>query len=130
MRNRTLLSSALTLLALLILILIGGAAYQFTESEVDIHKHPAPGRLVDVGGYRLHLLCTGEGSPTVIFEAGIADDSLTWSAVQPAIAETTHACSYDRAGYGWSDTSPRTRDAKTSAEELHTLLKNARVSGP
>lgn len=130
MRKRTLLRSALAILALLTLILIIGAVYQFTESEVDIHKHPASGRLLDVGGYRLHLLCAGRGSPTVIFEAGIADDSLTWSAVQPAIAETTRACSYDRAGYGWSDPSPRTRDAKTSAEELHTLLKNADVSGP
>ncbi len=72
----------------------------------------------------------GRVPPTVIFEAGLADDSLTWSAVQPAVAKTTRTCSYDRAGYGWSDPSPRTRDAKTSAEELHTLLKNADVSGP
>jgi len=129
-RKKTLLRSALAVLSLLILVLLTGAVYQFTESEVDIHKHPAPGRLVDVGGYRLHLLCSGHGSPTVIFEAGIADDSLTWSAVQPEIAQKTRACSYDRAGYGWSDPSPRTRDAKTSAEELHTLLKNADVNGP
>ncbi len=129
-RQRTLLRSGLALLALITFVLIIGAIYQFTESRIDFAKHPAPGKLVDVGGYRRHLLCMGQGSPTVIFESGVADDSLTWSAVQPTIAKTTRACSYDRAGYGWSDPGPEPRDAKTSAKELHTLLKNADLSGP
>jgi pimeloyl-ACP methyl ester carboxylesterase len=129
-RKRTLLRSGLALFALITLVLAVGAVYQFAESKSDIAKYPAPGKLVDVGGYRLHLLCMGHGSPTVIFESGVADDSLTWSAVQPAIAKTTRACSYDRAGYGWSDPSPKVRDAKTIAEELHTLLEDAGVSGP
>jgi pimeloyl-ACP methyl ester carboxylesterase len=128
--KRTFLQLVMALFALLILTALVGAVYQFAESKVDIAKHPAPGRLVDVGGYRLHLFCMGRGSPTVIFEAGLADDSLTWSAVQPTIAKTTRTCSYDRAGYGWSDSGPGTRDATTIAEELHTLLKNADVNGP
>ena len=128
--KRTLLRSGLALFALITLVLAVGAVYQFAESRSDIAKYPAPGKLVDVGGYRLHLLCMGYGSPTVIFESGVADDSLTWSAVQPAIAKTTRTCSYDRAGYGWSDPSPKVRDAKTIAEELHTLLEDAGVSGP
>lgn len=130
MRKRTLLRSGLALFALITLVLAVGAVYQFAESRSDIAKYPAPGKLVDVGGYRLHLLCMGYGSPTVVFESGVADDSLTWSAVQPAIAKTTRTCSYDRAGYGWSDPSPKVRDAKTIAEELHTLLEDAGVSGP
>lgn len=129
-KKRTFLQLAVTLFALLILTALIGAVYQFAEGEADIAKHPAPGRLIDVGGYRLHLLCVGQGSPTVIFEAGLADDSLTWSEVQPAIAKTTRNCSYDRAGYGWSDPSPKLRDAKTIAEELHTLLKKAGMNGP
>lgn len=130
MRKRTLLRSGLVLLALIALALTTGAIYQFTEMRIDFAKHPPPGKLVDIGGYRLHLLCMGQGSPTVLFESGVADDSLTWSAVQPEIAKTTRTCSYDRAGYGWSDAGPDPRDAKTSAEELHILLKNAGVSGP
>jgi len=121
---------AITVLALVALVLTVGAAYQYTETRIDFGKHPAPGKLIDVGGYRLHLLCIGQGAPTVIFESGIADDSLTWSAVQPSVAKTTRACSYDRAGYGWSDPGPEPRDARTSAQELHRLLKNAGVSGP
>ena len=128
--KKTFLQLAVALVALLILTALVGVVYQFAESEADIAKHPAPGRLVDVGGYRLHLLCVGQGSPTVIFEAGLADDSLTWSAVQPAIAKTTRTCSYDRAGYGWSDPSPKLRDAKTIAEELHTLMNKGGISAP
>lgn len=124
------LRSGLVLLAVIATILTLGAIYQFTESRIDFARHPAPGKLIDVGGFRLHLLCMGHGSPTVIFESGVADDSLTWSNVQPDVAKTTHTCSYDRAGYGWSDPGPQPRDAKTSAEELHTLLKNANVTGP
>lgn len=127
MRTKKLL---LLSLAVLLMIPLAGAAYQFVEYRADIAKHPAPGKLIDIGGYRLHLLCTGSGSPTVIFEAGIADDSLTWAKVQPTIARTTRACSYDRAGYGWSDPSPKPRDAATIAQELHTLLSAAGVGGP
>lgn len=120
----------IAVVAVIGLVLTLGAAYQYTGSRIDFARHPAPGKLIDVGGYRLHLLCMGKGSPTVIFESGIADDSLTWSAVQPEIARITRACSYDRAGYGWSERGPEPRDARTSAHELHTLLKNAGVSGP
>jgi hypothetical protein len=127
-RKRTLLRSGFALIALITLVLTLGTIYQFTESRIDFAKHPAPGKLVDVGGYRFHLLCMGQGSPTVIFDSGVADDSLTWSAVQPEIAKTTRTCSYDRAGYGWSDPGPKPRDAKTSAKELHNLLKNAELA--
>lgn len=96
--------------ALLIVCLSGtGLLYQSIASAHDASSYPAPGKLIDIGGYRLHLSCTGTarpGSPTVILEAGSANTSLTWSKVQPGIASFTRVCSYDRPGYGWSDTGP------------------------
>ena len=86
-----------------------------------------------MGGYRLHLYCTGTGrpgSPTVILDEGQAATSLGWSKVQPGVASFTRVCSYDRAGYGWSDTSPLPRTAGRMVAELHTLLARAGVAGP
>jgi pimeloyl-ACP methyl ester carboxylesterase len=103
--------------------------------EVDIMSSrpaaPQPiGQLVDVGGYRLHLASQGDGSPTVVMEAAIGETGLLWSLVQPAVAQTTRACVYDRAGYGWSDPSPRPRTAHVMVEELHRLLGTAGIPGP
>jgi len=112
-------------------VLLGtGAAYQSLASRRDLRMHPAPGRMIDIGGYRLHLDCTGSGSPTVVFDSGLSDDSIAWYKVQPEVAKQTRACSYDRAGLGWSDPSPRPRTSKVVAEELHTLLHNANIQGP
>jgi len=85
---------------------------------------------VDIGGYRLHINCTGTGSPTVILDAGLGGTSLDWSLVQPAVARFTRVCSYDRAGYGWSDTGPGPRTSQQIVQELHLLLVHAQVSGP
>ena len=92
--------------------------------------HPPPGQLVDVGGYRLHLDCEGEGTgPTVILDAGNADFSVMWSKVQPELAASARVCAYDRAGLGWSErgTAPRTLDAMTG--ELARLLDGAGIEG-
>jgi pimeloyl-ACP methyl ester carboxylesterase len=91
---------------------------------------PPVGRLVDIGGYRLHLACEGEGGPTVVMEAAIGETGLLWSLVQPAVAQTTRACVYDRAGLGWSEVSPKPRTAADMAEELRALLAAAAVPGP
>jgi pimeloyl-ACP methyl ester carboxylesterase len=88
------------------------------------------GRLVDIGTHRLHLHCSGEGSPTVIFDAALGASSLSWSLVQPEAARVTRACSYDRAGFGWSDGGPLPRTAGRIADELHHLLQRAAVPGP
>ena len=93
-------------------------------------QYPAPGQRVDVGGYALHLSCVGTGSPTVILEGGQGALGLIWGNVQPAIAASTRVCSYDRAGYGWSDPSPLPRTALASVGELHTLLQNAKIAPP
>jgi pimeloyl-ACP methyl ester carboxylesterase len=93
----------------------------------------APGRLVDVGGWRLHLNCTGAAKPqqpTVILEAGIGDFSVEWSLVQPSVATVTRVCSYDRADDGWSDYGPSPRTMHQIVYELHTLLAKAEERPP
>jgi pimeloyl-ACP methyl ester carboxylesterase len=91
---------------------------------------PPPGTLVDIGGMRLHLSCGGEGRPTVILDAALGASSISWSLVQPDVARFTRVCSYDRAGFGWSDAGPMPRTARRIASELRTLLDCARVPPP
>jgi pimeloyl-ACP methyl ester carboxylesterase len=90
----------------------------------------APHRLVDIGGRRLNLFCSGSGSPTVLFEAPSGGAAWDWWAVQPAVAAKTRACVYDRAGFGFSDASPRTPDAEHAVDDLHALLKAAAIAPP
>jgi|LGOV01.1.fsa_nt_gb pimeloyl-ACP methyl ester carboxylesterase len=94
------------------------------------HPYPPPGRLVDVGGYHLHINCSGEGKPTVVIDSGLGDFSLGWSLVQPEVAKFTRVCTYDRAGYGWSDSGPKPRTSQQIVKELHTLLANAGIEKP
>ena len=129
MKKKLLRIGRILVLGVVILALVTLAAGFVAKSNLA-KGHPAPGQLVDVGGYKLHINCTGEGSPTVILEAGWADYSATWMYVQPEVAKTTRVCSYDRAGYGWSDPSLYPRTASRRADELHTLLVNANVQGP
>ena len=91
---------------------------------------PPPGRLIDAGGHRLHLLAAGDGSPTVVFEAGGASWSLDWHIVQTEVAKFTGTCSYDRAGFGWSDPGPRPRTSEQITTELHTALAAAGIKKP
>jgi pimeloyl-ACP methyl ester carboxylesterase len=94
---------------------------------------PAPGRLIDVGGWRMHLNCTGDaraGRPTVILEAGSSDFSIDWAFVQPEVATFTRVCSYDRSGSGWSDLGPYPHTLKQTVFELHLLLEKAGESAP
>jgi len=107
-----------------------GTAYQEAGTIGDTRAYPPPGRLVDVGGYRLHLYCMGRGSPTVVLDGGIGETSLVWRGVQAAVAIHTRVCSYDRAGLGWSDPGPRPRTSGREIRELHRLLVNAGETGP
>lgn len=115
---------------LLLVLLTTGYAYQLRTTAADFEQFPAPGQRVDVGGYRLHIFCQGQGSPTVVVDAGNGDFSLGWSLVQPEVAQFARICTYDRAGYGWSDPSPDPRTARQMANELHALLVNAEIEGP
>jgi pimeloyl-ACP methyl ester carboxylesterase len=85
---------------------------------------------VDVGGYRLHVWCTGDGTPAVILDTGLGGSSAGWGYVQPAVAQFTRVCSYDRAGMGYSDPGPSPRTARRIASELATLLTRSGIAGP
>jgi pimeloyl-ACP methyl ester carboxylesterase len=115
---------------LFILLAITGAVYQSISSARDRQAHPMPGQLIDVGGYKMHIDCAGQGTPAVILDSGLGDSYISWRQVQPLIMQFTRVCSYDRAGLGYSDASPHPRISKDIAEELHTLLHNAEISPP
>lgn len=85
---------------------------------------------MDVGTHRLHIRCAGDGVPSVVFDAALGASSLSWSLVQPAVARVTCTCTYDRAGFGWSDAGPLPRTAGRIADELHELLRRAAVPKP
>jgi pimeloyl-ACP methyl ester carboxylesterase len=93
-------------------------------------QYPPPGRLIDIGGRRLHLYCTGKGSPTVILMAGGGAFSIDWALVQPKVAPDTRVCSYDRAGLAWSDPGPSDETVEQTISDLHILLKNGEEQGP
>lgn len=116
------------LLSLLFCTAASAAAYTINHTPVDL-DHP-PGRLVDIGGYRLHIYCLGEGSPTVVLDSGIGGFSLEWVDIQRALARHTRVCVYDRAGYGWSDRSPYPRTTRIIVQELHRLLSAAHEVPP
>jgi pimeloyl-ACP methyl ester carboxylesterase len=122
-----------TLIGLCILIVVAastGAAYQWLATRKDLAANPPPGRLVDVGGHRLHILCSGSGEPAVILENGLGSAGLVgWSLVQPEVAKFTRVCSYDRAGTGYSDPGPSPRTARRIGNELAQLLDHTGISG-
>ena len=107
-----------------------GGAYQWFATRKDLAAAPPPGHLVDIGGYRLHLWCTGNGAPAVILDTGLGGSTADWGFVQPAVARFTRVCSYDRAGMGYSDPGPSPRTARRIANELADLLDRSGNAGP
>ena len=101
------------------------------DMSSSIEKKESPqGKLIDIGGYKLHLNCLGKGSPTVILEAGLGSNLKAWENVQPSIAKFTQVCSYDRAGLGWSEPGLKPRTSEVIIKELRLLLENANIKGP
>src|SRR5262245_65150762 len=116
---------------LLCLTLLAGTAS--AQSDSLPAPFPPPGQLVDVGGWHLHINCSGRirpMQPTVVLEAGAGDFSVEWSLVQPDVAKFARVCSYDRAGDGWSDLGPHPRTLRQIVYELHTLLDKGGVKPP
>ena len=107
-----------------------GALYQALGMRWDRKRFPPPGRFVDVGGYRLHLLESGGGDATIVLEAGLMSTVLSWSNLQRELAQSYRVVSYDRAGLGWSDLGPMPRTADRMVDELHTLLRQAAIAPP
>lgn len=123
--GRVLLYPVIAVLALASL----GSAHETMREAVDAVAPPAQGQLIDVGGHRLFLNCTGLGSPTVVLEpgAGLTSSDLTF--IAPIVARDTRVCIYDRAGRGWSDPAPTAQDSAQTA--THSLsLPAVRMTSP
>lgn len=131
--NRTMnfLKRSLIRLTIFILMLaIIGVIYQTAATEADRKNFPAPGNLIDVGGFKMHIFCVGEGSPTVILETLSGGTSSYWGWVQPEVQTGTRVCIYDRAGRAWSEPDPEPQSLARTVRNLHTLLINAHIDGP
>ena len=122
------LASTLTLLA--VFILVAGLLFQWCATKIDERRYPMPGVLMEVHGHRMHLDCRGQGSRTVLLDAGLGDSASTWALVQPQVAQFTRVCSYDRPGLGWSEGSSEARDSRHVAAELEELLLRAHIAAP
>lgn len=103
-------------------------------NAIAVHRfwssHPTPGQMVMVGQSRMHIVCRGNGAPTLVLETGLGNDALIWSGIQATLAQTTRVCAYDRAGFGWSESRSGPRDADHITAELHQLLAQAGIKGP
>jgi pimeloyl-ACP methyl ester carboxylesterase len=105
-----------------------GAVYESVASARD--RRDPPGRIVDIGGRRLHVLCIGSGRPTVVFEPSGRGRSVSLEAARTSIARHTRVCSYDRAGTGWSDDGPAALSVGGLADDLRRLLEVTPIETP
>lgn len=117
------------IVALLLAGSVGGF-YETVALSRDEDSYPAPGEMYDVGDYRLHLNCSGSGSPTVVLENGLGGTSPLWSRIIAEIGRTTRICAYDRAGQAWSDDASGPQDGLAVVADLHKLLEVAGEPGP
>lgn len=121
----------LGLLTLLVVVTLFGTGYEMLARHRAAKDFPPKGKLVDIGGRRIHLDCRGAGSPTVVFQSGFDQlGSLSWTKVHDAIAGFTRACAYDRAGIMWSDATSTPHDGSSIARDLHVALSTAGEKAP
>src|SRR6202047_3209341 len=104
--------------------------YQRAGQRRDSTLHPPPGKFVDLGTHRLHLLEEGRGSPTIVLEAGLMSTNLSWTDIRRKLGESYRVVTYDRAGLGWSDIGPMPRTAERIVEELHSLRDSEAIPPP
>ena len=117
--------------AVTVTLAVGLAASSVAQAWYSAQAQvPPPGKMIQVGDHRLHLNCQGSGAPVIVLESGLSGWSQDWSKVQPELAKQTTVCSYDRAGYAWSEEARTPRSGVESMEDLRTLLHNAGVQGP
>ncbi len=125
------MSWALWCLAGLMALVGLGVAFEAISEARDRAQFPPPGKMVDVGGRRLHVLCKGtHAGPTVVIEQGAGSPSILWWPIQDKVAAFSRVCTYDRAGYLWSDPATRNRNLEARVDDLHALLANGNVAGP
>jgi pimeloyl-ACP methyl ester carboxylesterase len=121
----------LSLVGLFVLAVVAGSIWEALAWRQTLKDYPPPGEMVDIGGRQMHIDCRGNGSPTVVFEAGLdVGGAISWTLVHDSIAEKTRACAYNRAGIVWSDPSPGPHNAVTVANDLHATLEAADEPGP
>src|SRR4051794_34098700 len=117
-------------IAVIAIAAVGGGYHTVSQAVDRTSVDTAGGQLIDVGDHRLYLSCNGSGEPTVILEPGLGGTSAAWGWIEPAVANHTRVCVYDRAGRGRSDPSPAAQDGDQIATDLHTLLERAEITGP
>ena len=128
--RKLLLGIALAIILLLLVLAAGGVAYNALSIRHYRQMAGVPGKLYSVDGYSMHLFCTGQGTPTIVLDSGLGDDFTGWYNVQPALSKVTRVCSYDRAGFGWSQSRPDVQDANAISSQLHQLISVAGVQRP
>jgi len=124
------LSVLLVIAAVLAASVLFGIVYQAIGTARDRGRFPPLGRLVDIGGRRVHFLDRGQGSPAVVFESGISASSLNWTHLHADVSQFTRACAYDRASLGWSDSLEAPRTAAQLIADLHAMLVASGIPGP
>lgn len=113
------------------LLLIGAAfLYEWFASSQAKKDFPPPGTLVQVGGYQLHIHKQGNGSPTILMEAGSGETSLSWRDIPAELAQHATVVTYDRAGYAWSESAPTERTGANIVKDLHAALEKENIRGP
>lgn len=117
---------------LLVCLLVGGIGVAYNGLSLRHFRQIAavPGRFYEVDGYSMHVYCTGTGSPTILLSSGLGDDFTVWGKVQPVLSRQTRVCSYDRAGFGWSEPRPGVQDANAISLHLHQLVRVAGIQRP
>lgn len=113
----------------IVMLLLVGFVYQSYSSYVDSTSFDKRGEMIDIGGYSLYVEDTGIGKVTVIFDAGMGDDSSVWNKVAEEVSQFSRVITYDRAGLGWSEESPHERDSKVIVDELHSVLEEKDITG-
>ena len=123
----------LSLASVLLIAALAGASYRWYADRNDIASTPPPGQLVDAGGHRLHIWCSGPvdpSTPTVIIDSGLGGGAFSWARIIPEVAKFAQVCTYDRAGMGYSDSGPTPRRSSQIASELAALIENSDISRP
>src|SRR3569833_262970 len=119
-----------------LMVVLGALTTLYSGTVISVPAAAEPsapkpiGKLVDLGGHRLHVNCSGKGSPVVIVENGLGDFSFDWILVQEKVSRFTRICTYDRAGYAWSDPGPKPRTFAQLNLELHDALEKLGEKGP
>jgi pimeloyl-ACP methyl ester carboxylesterase len=128
--RRWIIRGAGGLLATVVALSLGGAVFQRFAAKSETARLRPRGEMAAVEGHAIHLHCVGQGAPTVVLEPGLGLPSPVWAWAQVAVAETTRVCTYDRAGYGWSDPTDEPMDAVNTSSKLYALLTAGNIPRP